>query len=419
MAISRSDKVKKLMGNFVGASASVAVVAAVASFSIRVEASFLDVTVFQNRAFYQLEVKEIVEIEGSGSLPEETPEPVNTPVRLRVQNQWDDFFLPLVYGYNEGFIEPLRPNQQYTLTIELQQAVAWSTLATRTFNTQPATAAVISEVLETTSPLNPLLDLSVSLLTQDGGTPAEAWQLQLLYGDTTDTRSLVVGQNNLNFEALPHVNAPIVLNVIANFPNEQRLITSRTFTPTIYVDGHLDVFMPNLTTLTVNTSANTTLTNPSYTLTLTSEGLPPLTQLITTGVNDFNNLTQGVNYSLSWDILYGNNQRVTLLTTPIQTILMPIFVLTINQSESGQSLTLTIDNDVAFESFAVFFILDNVMYQDRFVLVSTNPSASTYTLQFDVVFPPNLTLTLVGRLDAPYAYPITLQTIVFQGGQTL
>ncbi len=66
MPASRSDKVKKMMGNFVGASASVAVVAAVASFSISVEANFIDVTVFQNRAFYQLEVREIVEIEGSG-----------------------------------------------------------------------------------------------------------------------------------------------------------------------------------------------------------------------------------------------------------------------------------------------------------------------------------------------------------------
>jgi hypothetical protein len=419
MAMSRSDKVKKLMGNFIGASASVAVVAAVASFTIRVEASFLDVTVFQNRAFYQLEVNEIVEIEGSGSLPEETPEPVNTPVRLRVQNQWDDFFLPLVYGYNEGFIEPLRPNQQYTLTIELQQAISWSTLATRTFNTQPATAAVISEVLETTSPLNPLLDLSVSLLTQDGGTPADAWQLQLVYGATNEIKPLVVGQNNLNFTELPHVNAPIELNVIAVFPNEERIITSRTFTPTIFVDGQLDLFMPNFTTLTVNTTANTTLANPSYVLTLSSEGLPTLSQTVTTGVNQFTNLIQGLDYRLIWEILYDNNQRVTLMTTPIQTILTPIFVLNIYQTETGQELTLTIDNDVAFESFAIFFTIDNVLYQDFFTLVSSNASASTYTLQFDVTFPPNLTLTLVGRLDAPYAYPITLQTIVFQGGQNL
>jgi hypothetical protein len=91
MALSSSEKAKRLMRNTVGAGTSVAVVAAVASFTISVEASFMNVTVFQNLAFYQLEVREIVEIVGSGELPEDMPEPVNTPVRLRVQNQWDDF----------------------------------------------------------------------------------------------------------------------------------------------------------------------------------------------------------------------------------------------------------------------------------------------------------------------------------------
>ena len=212
---SRQEKVKRLMGNVVGAGASVAVVAAVASFTISVEASFLNVTVFQNRAFYQLEVREIVEIEGSGEIPEDTPDPINTPVRLRVQNQWDDFFLPLIYGYNEGFIEPLRPNQQYTLTIELEQAISWSTLDSISFNTQPTNVAVISDVIETTSPLNPLSQLSVSVLTQNGGTPPDAWTLVLTYGDTFIEQPLNVGENLINFENLSHVNAPIELEVFA------------------------------------------------------------------------------------------------------------------------------------------------------------------------------------------------------------
>ena len=224
--LTRTEKMKRMASNFVGVTASVAVVATVASFSISVEAAFLDVTVFQNRAFYELEVNEIVEIVGSGEIPEEAPEPINTPVRLRVQNQWDDFFLPLIYGYNQGFIEPLRPNQQYTLSIEIEQTLGWSTLDTYLFNTQPTNAAVISEVLETTSPLDPITHLDVSVFTQNGGTPPIDWQLELRYGDTVINEPLVVGENQLRFENIDHVNAPIELSVVALFETSSEIFAT-------------------------------------------------------------------------------------------------------------------------------------------------------------------------------------------------
>jgi hypothetical protein len=309
MALSNSEKAKRLLRNVVGAGTSVAVVAAVASFAIRVEASFMNVTVFQNRAFYQLEVKEIVELEGSGEVPEEMPEPVNTPVRLRVQNQWDDFFLPLMYGYNEGFIEPLRPNQQYTLTIELEQAISWSTLDTFLFTTDPTNAAIITEIIETTSPLNPFTQLSVNVLTQNGGTPPREWILALTYGETSIERTLPVGESVVTFENLPHVNAPIELEVLAVLADETKSMTKRVYEASEFVQGDIELSFPTLTSLAIKTTKQTSLPNPTYQVRLTQENQPTKTFQASEAVVTIDNLIQGASYGLEWILSYETNEN--------------------------------------------------------------------------------------------------------------
>ena len=420
MPASRSDKVKKMMGNFVGASASVAVVAAVASFSISVEANFIDVTVFQNRAFYQLEVREIVEIEGSGELPEDAPEPVNTPVRLRVQNQWDDFSIPLLYGFNEGFIEPLRADQQYTLTIELQQAIGWSSLDTLTFDTDPETAAVISDILETTSPLNPLTSLTINAFTQDGGVPASSWDLSLSYGDTQETRSLTVGDNTLTFSDLPHVNAPIDVAIIATFADGPQTITSRQVLPTEYVDASLDLSFPTLTTLAITTEQDDSFLNGTYSVRLTDDETTPLTYPMTDLDLIIENLTQGASYHLEWLLTYelptGESKTIVLHEQTIVPIITPIYVLAINDIEGGQSLTLTIDRDLDIVRTTWNGIRNGNDVSYVFDLVTTTDNALTFTLNTDFTFDLNSVWTLEITQASPYDYPITLQTIIFQGG---
>ena len=422
MALSNSEKAKRLIRNVVGTGASVAVVAAVASFAIRVEASFMNVTVFQNRAFYQLEVKEIVEIEGSGEIPEEMPEPVNTPVRLRVQNQWDDFFLPLMYGYNEGFIEPLRANQQYTLTIELEQAVSWSTLDTFLFTTDPTNAAVISEVIEITSPLNPFTQLSVNVLTQNGATPPTDWKLALTYGETLIERSIPVGESVITFENLPHVNVAIELEVFAVLPTETKSMTKRVYEASEFVEGDIQVSFPNLTTLAIETRKQTTLANPTYKVRLTQEGQPVTTYQANQDLITIENLVQGALYVMEWILTYqpnvGTMKDVVLYSQNILPIPTPIYVLSVYTEASGQVLEVTIDNDLPIETLSIQGDQNGTLINLSFTLIQETNAAFFYRLTTDFVFEKGIQFALVLIQPAPYDYPITLQTIVFQQGGT-
>ena len=416
---SKADKVKKLMGNFVGASASVAVVAAVASFSISVEANFIDVTVFQSKAFYQLEVREIVEIEGSGELPEDAPEPVNTPVRLRVQNQWDDFSIPLIYGYNEGFIEPLRADQQYTLTIELQQAIGWSSLDVMTFDTDPETAAVISMIEETTSPLNPLISFDIEVFAQDGGIPADAWYLDIDYGDISQREPLMLGDNTLTLTDLPHVNDDLTLAVIAQFGEESRSITSRVVRPTEFVDGSIDLSFPSLTTLQVSTTQDSRFFESSYLVRLTQDELAPVEYTMDDVNLAIENLIQGATYHFEWLMRYtsqGARKDVVLYEQTILPIVTPLFVLSVLNDESSPSIELTIDKDLILDK--VELIIEHNTQAESFdmTLLSESDAAFFYTLSLPQPIPLQATLQLVITQAAPYDYPITLQTLVFQGG---
>lgn len=423
MALSSSSKAKRLMGNVVGAGTSVAVVAAVASFAISVEASFINVTVFQNRAFYQLEVREIVEIEGSGELPEDMPEPVNTPVRLRVQNQWDDFFIPLIYGYNEGFIEPLRPNQQYTLSIELEQAISWSTLDTFLFTTNPTNAAIISEMIETTSPLDPFTQLAVNVLTQNGGNPPSDWKLTLSYGETLIERPLSVGENLVTFEDLPHVNAPIELEVLAVFPEETTSMTKRVYEASEFVEGDIQLSFPSLTTLAIATSKATTLPSPTYQVRLTPVGQPAVVFQANEDQFTIDNLIQGQPYLFEWLLTYQINvnqtKDVLLYSQTIIPILTPIYVLSVYPDAMGQIIEVTIDKDLAIESLSIQGQQDDIFFNLPLTLVQETNAAYLYRLTTEMVFTTGIEFALVLTQSAPFAYPITLQTIVFQQGGTI
>jgi hypothetical protein len=418
MALSNSEKAKRLIRNVVGTGASVAVVAAVASFAIRVEASFMNVTVFQNRAFYQLEVKEIVELEGSGEMPEEMPEPVNTPVRLRVQNQWDDFFLPLMYGFNEGFIEPLRPNQQYTLTIELEQAVSWSTLDTFLFTTDPVNAAVITDIIESTSPLNPFTNLSVNVLTQNGATPPIDWKLALTYGEASIERTIPVGESVVTFEDLPHVNGAIELEVFTVLPNETKSMTKRVYESSEFVQGDIQLSFPTLRSLAIETTKATTLPNPTYQVRLTQEGQPAMIYQASQDVVTIDNLIQGATYNLEWLLTYQTNvnqfKDVVLYSQTILPIATPIYVLSVYKEVSGQVLEVTIDNDLAIESLSIQGVQNGTLINLPFTLVQETNAAFFYRLTTDFVFEKGIQFALVLTQPAPYDYPITLQTIVFQ-----
>jgi len=119
---------------------------------------------------------------------------------------------------------------------------------------------------------------------------------------------------------------------------------------------------------------------------------------------------------------YAVNQgqkEVILLTKSIRPIATPIYVLSIIETTQGMELTLTIDSDLSLVEVTWQVTVNDVFITLPFTLMTETESAFTYTLSTDFLFEANSTWRLVITQPAPDDVPIKLQTIVFQGGNTI
>ena len=425
MAVSSQSKAKRLMRNLTGAGASVAVVTAVASMTVSVQAQFLDVSVFENKAFYQVEVVETITIEGSGSLAEDAEVPTQQPVRMRVQNQWDDFVISLLSGLNEGFIEPLRENQSYTLSVEMEGSLGWRTLDTYTFNTRPRTNGVISQLLEDTTPLNETTSFTASVFTQDGPVEATHWYVDLTYGNIRQKQPLVIGANEIEWLDLPHQNANANLEVFANVDGVEKLITTRSFETTPFVDATIDFSFPSLTTLRVETTQDLSFENATYAVEVSSVEplVTPTVYPQTTSSLLIENLVQGETYNLSWIMTYqddlGKDRMLSLMEKTIAPILTPIFVLSIYNTNSNTQFDLTIDNRLVLDRMELILTNNGQSQVVAFDPLTSSEDAYNFTTRLNSLLPLGTTLELILIQVTPYDYPITLRSIVYQGGETI
>ena len=425
MAVSSQSKAKRLMSNLTGAGASVAVVTAVASMTVSVQAQFLDVSVFENKAFYQVEVVETITIEGSGSLAEDAEVPTQQPVRMRVQNQWDDFVISLLYGLNEGFIEPLRENQSYTLSVEMEGSLGWRTLDTYTFNTRPRTNGVISQLLEDTTSLNETTSFTASVFTQDGPVEATNWYVDLTYGNIRQQQPLVIGANEIEWLDLPHQNANANLEVFATVDGVEKLITTRSFETTPFVDATIDFSFPSLTTLRVETTQDLSFENATYAVEVSSVEplVTPTVYPLTTSSLLIENLVQGETYNLSWIMTYkddlGKDRMLSLMEKTIAPILTPIFVLSIYNTNSNTQFDLTIDNRLVLDRMELILTNNGQSQVLAFDPLSSSENAYNFTTRLNSLLTLGTTLELILIQVTPYDYPITLRSIVYQGGETI
>jgi hypothetical protein len=425
MALSSQNKAKRFMRNLTGVSASVAVVTAVASMTVSVQGQFLNVSVFENKAFYQVEIVETITIEGSGSLAEDAEVPTQQPVRMRVQNQWDDFVISLLYGVNEGFIEPLRENQSYTLTIEMEATLGWRTLDTYTFNTRPRTNSVISQLTESTSPLSETTSFEASVFTQDGPVEATNWYLELNYGTINLQQSLDIGTNLIGWVDLPHQNAIASLNVFATVDAVEKLITSRSFETTPFVDANIDFSFPSLTNLRIDTTHDETYVGATYAIELSaiqSNNTPTVYPLSASPLL-IENLIQGELYTLNWTMSYldndGINRKLILLEKTIAPILTPIYVLGIYPGETSTRFDLTIDPRLNIDQMQLILTNQGQSTVLTFEQMTLNNDSYSMTASMNSRLSLGTTLELVLIQVAPYDYPITLRSIVYQGGETI
>jgi hypothetical protein len=425
MAVSSQNKAKRLMRNLTGASASVAVVTAVASMTVSVQGQFLNVSVFENKAFYQVEVVETITIEGSGSLAEDAEVPTQQPVRMRVQNQWDDFVISLLYGVNEGFIEPLRENQSYTLTIEMEASLGWRTLDTYTFNTRPRTNGVVSQLLETTTPLSDTTSFEASILTQDGPIVATNWFAELHYGTIRQQQPLEIGSNQIQWLNLPHQNAMASIDVYATVDGTEKVITNRQFETIPFVQADINLSFPNLTTLKVETTEDASYVGATYAIELSAiqSNITPTVYPLSASPLLIENLVQGELYSLNWTMSYldeaGINRKLILLEKTIAPILTPIYVLGIYPGETSTRFDFTIDPRLNIDQMQLILTNQGQSTVLTFEQVTLNNDSYSMTASMNSRLSLGTTLELVLIQVAPYDYPITLRSIVYQGGETI
>lgn len=421
MPITRQEKVRRMMTNFVGAGASVAVVAAAVTLSVNVSAQFLDLVVFRDKAFYQVEVIQEITIEGSLSSGQEAPpEPEPPSVRLRVQNQWDDYYLTLTTGINEGFIEPLRENQTYTLTVELENALNWSSIATETFRTRPRTLAVISTIDDVTTANNPLMDIRSSIYTQNEIEGVGTWSARLTGPQVNETLPLNVGDNAITFTDVPHTNDPLTLAVLVETEGTSRVVTERVYTPSVYVDASVSFAFEAVDQLTVTPAfGESSLPNVQFEAVLSAEGLPSQTYPLTSEGFTINEMIAGVNYTFAWFVLYGDNPlnltRVLVESRTITPIVKPLFVLSIQPLNPGHRFSLTIDRDVAYASVVIRLTQGNTVRELTMTRVSDSPVAILYEALLETSLLSGTLLDLIVTQAEPHAYPITIHSITYGG----
>lgn len=419
MALNQS-KAKRIMTNFIGASASVAVVTAVASVTIAIEARFINVNVFENQAFYELEVIENIIVEGSGSLPSSELEPAEpATVQLRVENQWDNYVIALNYGLNQGTIEPLRSNQSYTLSIELEDTLGWRTLDTYTFSTRPRTNAIITSISETTTPLSTLTSFEANVLTQDGFTAAERWEASLVYGTYVDNQTLSVGEQTLMWENLTHQNAPIQLQIFATINGERKLITEVNQLTTPFIDATIDLHFTNPETLSIRPTFNNGNLNGQFKLEwIDDEQNIQSFDLTNAGLTIENVIAQEL-YQLRWIFITSDDRNFVVLERDIISLSKPYFVLSLQPFINGMKVELTIDRIPSLVNLYLSIGLFDEETAIPFTRVDENDAISFYELVLETPIPLGSSLALTLVQASPYDYPITFYSFNFQGGISL
>jgi hypothetical protein len=421
MAESSQNKIKRLMGQVVGVSAgATVVVATAAAVSISLQATFIDVTVFEDRAFYQLEVIETVTVSEEG----ETPEVIETEaetVRLRVQNQWDDISIPLVYGFNEGFIEPLRANQDYTLTIEVQRPVGWTSLDTYFFNTTPKTVATISSVNFNTTSINPLMNLELNVLTQQSANDDVTFYGSVLSPTIDVTFDLELGENLVSLPDLSHRNETLNIEIYASGSNGPTLLSSRDIKTPEFINASIDFAFPSLTTLQISAELDqSSFENINYGVRLYQEDTLLETFMFTNPSSlTIDNMLSNTDYMVEWYFSYqlgSGRKEVVIDQYLIRPILMPLFVLDIQAINQQQRLGLTIDKDLTYQSIQLVYRDTTRLETFSFTIETIGSITDLYQLTIPFLFTQNSELTLIITQPSPLDYPIVLRTIIFQGG---
>jgi hypothetical protein len=355
---SQKEKIRRMMSSFVGGSVSVATIAVVSSFQISLQATFLDLKVFQNAAYYEIEIIDTMIVDETSSLDVEPLPPEPLPTRLWVENQWGNFEVTLSYGVNQGELSPLRENENYTLTIQYQGDLGWTSLATETIKTAPRLLGNVNNFTFDGAYQDNTIDVSMTVSTQVGFRPVDRFEVVLSQGDQQWMESVSTGTTALSFKDLPHRNETYELRILAYIQNLAEEIFKQTYASMPFVDGMVERYFSTPGTLVVvPTQLSSTLQDEVYSFEITTDQ----TTLVQSwdGIASeiiFNNLPLRSMIRLSWFVSYRqSNQTKSILVSEefIPSIGQPTLVLSKSMNGSMTTIQLTIDRAYDFNSLAL------------------------------------------------------------------
>ena len=383
---SQKEKIRRMMSSFVGGSVSVATIAVVSSFQISLQATFLDLKVFQNAAYYEIEIIDTMIVDETSSLDVEPLPPEPLPTRLWVENQWGNFEVTLSYGVNQGELSPLRENENYTLTIQYQGDLGWTSLATETIKTAPRLLGNVNNFTFDGAYQDNTIDVSMTVSTQVGFRPVDRFEVVLSQGDQQWMESVSTGTTALSFKDLPHRNETYEVRILAYIQNLAEEIFKQTYASMPFVDGMVERYFSTPGTLVVvPTQLSSTLQDEVYSFEITTDQ----TTLVQSwdGIASeiiFNNLPLRSMIRLSWFVSYRqSNQTKSILVSEevIPSIGQPTLVLSKSMNGSMTTIQLTIDRAYDFNSLA----LHQGNRRLDFDLINQNDDARYYEISVEEV----------------------------------
>lgn len=377
------EKIRRMMGSFVGTSVSVATIAVVSSIQISLQATFLDLKVFQNAAFYQIEIIDTIIQEEPTSIEEEPMISEPLPTRLWVENQWGNFEIALAYGFNEGEISSLRENENYTLSIQYQGNLGWTTLATETIKTAPRLIGNVNQFSFNGSYVDDTIDIHMDVLTQAGFRPVDAFEIVLSQGLAQWREFVFAGLSSLTFSDLPHLNVPYEVSILAYIQNQAQEIFKQSYAFLPFVEGsYTRYFSAPGTIVVAPTRVSSTLDNEKYVFEIhldntifaqTWDG--ESSELI------FDNIPASVTLTLKWLVNYEFNNELNTILLKEETLLSiqrPTIVISKIMNLNSTTIQLTIDRANDFS--ALTFYQDNLNLP--FSFVEENNFARYYVLTY-------------------------------------
>jgi hypothetical protein len=283
----------------------------------------------------------------------------------------------------------------------------------------------VSQLLETTTPLSDTTSFEASILTQDGPIVATNWFAELHYGSIRQQQPLQIGSNQIQWLDLPHQNAIASIDVYATVDGTEKVITNRQFETIPFVEADINLSFPNLTTLKVETTEDASYVGATYAIELSAiqSSITPTVYPLSASPLLIENLVQGEFYSLNWTMSYldndGINRKLILLEKTIVPILTPIYVLGIYPGETSTRFDLTIDPRLNIDQMQLILTNQSQSTVLTFGQVTLNNDSYSMTASMNSRLSLGTALELVLIQVAPYDYPITLRSIVYQGGETI